>query len=166
MAEVKKQAHFRDVPKTVILHAIESISAALIQDAKYNFGKEYGFDSELELNEKQGMVECKTHFIFYTYEFRWLVSPEEGGFLVTFIGKTPGGISDYVFSRKRKLESLMDTQWAALINFGVGYLTAKYYTKSIKSPAKTKPPRHHIEKAQGKLKQKAETEHKKTNIDS
>ncbi|MCD6414145.1 MAG: hypothetical protein J7L23_00770 [Candidatus Diapherotrites archaeon] len=165
MAELKKQAHFKDIPKIVVLHAIESISAALIQDAKYNYGREFGFDSSLEMKEAQGLVESSVKFFPYTYNFRWLVAPDEGGYLVTFIGKTPGSWWEFLYSMDKKLDNLMETQWAALINFGIGYLTAKYYTKSVKSPGPTSPPKEHIKKARNKLVQKIGKEQKKTPID-
>lgn len=164
MAEIKKQAHFKDMPKTVILHSIESISAALIQNARYNFGKEYGSETFLDVDEQQGIVESRITFFMYDYQFRWLVAKEENGYLVTFIGKTPGGIMDLLLSRGEKLGNLMDTMWAALINFGVGYLTAKYYSKSVKAKSPTRPPREHIKKAKDKLKQKKVP--KKTKIDA
>jgi hypothetical protein len=160
MAEFKEQAHFKDVPKNVILHAIESISAGLIEDAKSKFGKEYGFKSELKVRESKGLVECRVFIPPYDYNFRWLVAPEEKGFLVTFIGFTPGHWYEFLFKMKSKLRDLVKTQWSALINFGVGFVTASYYSKKGKVA-----PREHIKKARQKVKPKHSSEHKETSID-
>ena len=165
MVEVKEQAHFRKIPKDVLVHAIESISEGLIDDARFNYGKEPGFDAILEVNMQKGTVFCEVKFIPYDYRFKWLVAPEkDGGYLVTLIGTTPGRWHEFLFYPKEKLSGLVEVQWSALYNFAIGFVAAGLYSKKPAGKAKKMPAKHHISKAIGHVKQKPKSRHKKTTI--
>ncbi|MBN3037595.1 MAG: hypothetical protein JW834_04060 [Candidatus Diapherotrites archaeon] len=159
MAQFKEQVHIREVPKDILLHAIESIAEVLAEDAAYNYGKEYGFYSKIDVKEDEGMVFCEIKFVPYDYRFRWLASKEKDGFIVTFIGSTPGGWTDLLTNAGEKLRSLMDTQWSAFNNFALGYVTAEsFIAAKRKGPAK-----EHVKAAKAKVRKR--TTHKKTIID-
>jgi hypothetical protein len=162
MGEFKEQAHVHDVPRDVLLHAIEAISEGLIQDAKYNFGREAGFGSKLLVKEDDGVVFCEVKFVPYDYRFKWLVEPEKaGGSTVTFIGQTPDRWWEWFTREEEKLKGIMETQWSAFLNFGIGYVTSNYYHKHKGKPL---PARVHIRRAALRVKRRAKTEHKKTRI--
>lgn len=163
MTQYKEQAHVKNVPKQVILHAIEAICEGMIQDARYNYGREAGYGSQLLVKEDEGIVFCEVKFIPYDYRFRWLVEKEKDGFLVTFIGSTPNPWFEFLTRQSEKLRGLVDTQWSAFINFGIGFVTCDYYYKNLKAKAKTRPAREHIKKARGKVKKRKRK--KKTKID-
>ena len=163
MTQYKEQAHVQNVPKEVIIHSIEAISEGLIQDARYNYGREAGYGSQLLVNEKEGLVFCEVKFVPYNYRFRWLVEKEKNGFLVTFVGSTPDPWFEFLTRQGEKLRGLMDTQWSAFINFGIGFVTCDYYYKNRRSKAKNKPVREHIKKARAKIKKRKKM--KKTKID-
>ena len=138
MAIIKEQAHFRHIPKEVIVRAIESISEGLIDDARFNYGKEPGF--------------------------KWLVAPEKDGYLVTFIGSTPGKWYEFLFYTKQKLAGLVETQWSALYNFAVGFVAAQLYLKAPKKGKKKISVKEHIKKAATHVKKRKKEEHVKTAI--
>ncbi|MFC2174250.1 hypothetical protein ACFLQ2_00065 [archaeon] len=163
MTQYKEQAHVRDISKEVILHAIEAICAGMIQDARYNFGREAGYSSQLLVKEDEGLVFCEVKFIPYDYRFRWLVEKEKDGYLVTFVGSTPNPWFEFLTRQSEKLRGLVDTQWSAFVNFGIGFVTCNYYYKNVHSKAKTKAPREHIKKAATRVKKRSR--HKKTKID-
>jgi len=164
MTQYKEQAHVHDMPKEVILHAIEAICAGMVQDARYNFGKEAGYASQLLVNEEEGLVFCEVRFIPYQYQFRWLVEKEKAGFLVTFVGSTPNPWFEFLTRQSEKLRGLVDTQWSAFVNFGIGFVTCDYYYKNVKSKAKTRPAREHIKKAAKRVKKRSPKRQKKTRI--
>ncbi len=163
MAEIKEQAHFKKIPKEVILHAIESLSEGLIDDARFNYGREIGFDTRLETNMNQGTIFCEVKFIPYTYRFKWLVAPEKsGGYLVTLIGSTPGKWHEFLYYTRSKLAGLVETQWSALYNFSIGFVAAGLYSKKTK--VKRLPAKEHISKARGHVSKKSKGRQKKTTI--
>ena len=163
MAQYKEQAHVHNVPREMILSSIEAISAGMVQDARYNFGREAGYSSQLLVNEEDGIVFCEVKFIPYDYKFRWLVEKEKDGFLVTFIGSTPESMLEFMTQQGQKLRGLVDTQWSAFVNFHLGFVTCDYYYRNRRGKAKNKPAKHHIRKAASKIKKR--TRHKKTRID-
>ncbi|MCD6523349.1 MAG: hypothetical protein J7K68_06460 [Candidatus Diapherotrites archaeon] len=164
MAIIKEQAHFRHIPKEVIVRAIESISEGLIDDARFNYGKEPGFDATLEVNPNKGLIFCVVRFIPYEYRFKWLVAPEKDGYLVTFIGSTPGKWYEFLFYTKQKLAGLVETQWSALYNFAVGFVAAQLYLKAPKKGKKKISVKEHIKKAATHVKKRKKEEHVKTAI--
>ncbi|MCK4327362.1 MAG: hypothetical protein KAW41_02695 [Candidatus Diapherotrites archaeon] len=165
MTQYKEQAHVHNIPKEMILHSIEAISAGMVQDARYNFGREAGYSSQLLVNERDGLVFCEVKFIPYDYSFRWLVEKEAKGHMVTFVGSTPDTWFEFMTQQGDKLRGLVDTQWSAFVNFGIGFVTCDYYYKNVKSKAKTRPAREHIKKAAKRVKKRPRSRHKKTKID-
>ena len=153
----KRQVTIKDIPKNVLMHAIASISEGLVLDARANYGREWGFKNRIEVLEDKGLVFCEVVFIPYDYKFKWLISNEKNGLLVTFIGGTPGKWYELLYNANFKVTSIVDTQWSAFVNFCVGYLTAKYYAKK-----KRVHPREHIAAARKMIKPKAKP--KKTRI--
>ena len=160
---MKEQAHIKGIPKEVILHAIESISKALIADARANYGKEAGFKTSLNIDLKKGTVDTEVNFVPYNYKFRWLVSPEAGGLLVTLVGRSKGVLREILLNTRDKLNGLMETQWAAMLNFSIGFLSGTYYSKYGAKPVGTT--KKHIEKAHKKVKKRSKSRHKRTKID-
>jgi len=157
----KEQVHFLGISKDVILGAIESISEALIDDAKSRYGNEYGFYSSMSLKGTEGIVFCEIKFFPYDYKFKWLVEEEKGGVLVTFVATTGNKWYDFLFNMGDKLQRLIDPQWSAMINFGIGFITAESYFKIKKKT----PVRKHVVAAKKKITKKKKEEHIETHID-
>jgi len=157
MVVKKRQVQVKEIPKSVLMHAIASITEGLVLDARANYGTEYGFKNKIEILEDQGIIFCEVAFIPYDYKFKWLVAKEKEGYLITLIGGTPGKWYEFVYNSDFKITNLVDTQWSAFVNFCVGFLTAKYYAKGKKVH-----PKHHIIAAKKKI--TSRTKHKKTVI--
>ncbi len=153
MTKIKEQAHFKGIPRKAVLRAIESISEGLMEDARYKYGKEAGFESEIDVNEKEGIVETKVKIFPYEYNFRWLFSDEDEGFLVTLVGRTGGKWYEFLLPAAKNLRGLMDTQWSALLNFGIGFLFGSSFTEGEE--------KKQLKKAKKKVKKKKKEEHKK-----
>lgn len=156
--QYKEQAHVRNMPQQVIIHSIEAICEGLVQDARYNFGREAGYGSQLLVKEDEGLVLCEVKFVPYDYRFKWLAEKEGDGYRVTFVGSTPDTWYEVLTRQGEKLRGLMDTQWAAFINFGIGYVTADYYRKGGHA-------KEHIKKAATRVVKRHKSAHKKTRID-
>ena len=163
MTQYKEQAHVEGIAKQVIIHSIEAICEGLVQDARYNYGREAGYGSQILVKEDEGIVFCEVKFVPYDYRFRWLVEKDKEGFLVTFVGSTPDTWFEFLTRQGEKLRGLMDTQWSAFINFGIGFVTCDYYFKEQTTTKKKAPARVHIKKAAKKVKKRRK--HKKTKID-
>ena len=158
MTQYKEQAHVKDIPQTVVIHAIEAICEGMIQDARYNFGREAGYSSQLLVKEDEGLIYCEVRFIPYDYKFRWLVEKEKDGFLVTIVGSTPKPWFEFMTQQGEKLRGLVDTQWSAFVNFSIGYVTCVHY-KPRQGTA-----RGHIRHATGHVQKRKPSQHKKTRI--
>ena len=163
MTQYKEQAHIRDIQKEVIIHAIEAISEGLVQDAKYNYGREAGYSSKFVVDESGGMVFCEVKFLPYDYKFRWLAEKEKDGYLITFVGAVPDAWHEFMTNRSGKLKGLMDTQWAAFLNFCIGFVTCNYYVKHAKTKKPKKQAREHIKSAKKRVVKRKKT--KKSKID-
>ena len=162
MTQYKEQAHIQNIPKQVLIHSIEAICEGLVQDARYNYGREAGYVSQILVKEDEGIVFCEVKFVPYDYRFRWLVEKEKDGFLVTFVASTPDTWFEFMTRQGEKLRGLMDVQWSAFTNFGIGFVTCDYY---VKQKGKKKPAREHIKKATKKVVKRRKSKHKKTKID-
>jgi hypothetical protein len=159
VTEYKEQAHIKNIPQQILVYAIEAIGESLIEDARLNYGHEAGFNASITVKGKEGVVIYNVRFMPYNYTFKWLVAPEEDGFLVTFIGSVPNRWFEFVSQSREKLRGLMDTQWAALLNFGIGFVTANYYAKGKGEHAKT-----HVARAKEHIKKRSKTEHTRTHL--
>ncbi len=160
MTEFKEQAHIKKIPKQILVYAIEAVGESLIEDARLNYGHEAGFNASITVKGKEGVVIYEVRFTPYAYTFKWLVAEEDDGHLVTFIGSVPDTWYEFATQSREKLKGLVDTQWAAMLNFGIGFVTADYYAK-----AKTMPAKKHIAKAKSKVVKRDKAEHKKTSLD-
>ncbi len=160
MTEFKEQAHIKKIPKQILVYAIEAIGESLIEDARLNYGHEAGFNASITVKGKEGVVIYDVRFVPYSYTFKWLVAEEEDGHLVTFIGSAPDRWFEFVTQSREKLRGLVDTQWAAMLNFGIGFVTADYYSKAKRTHAKK-----HIAKAKGKVVKRGKAEHKRTELE-
>ncbi len=147
--EIERRALVPEVPEDILLYAIELIGEGLIEDAESNFGDLPNFDARIELERIKGQpwtVSYTVTFSVYEYSFFWELKKTSKGTLVRLVGSAPSKWWYALFDVQRKLENLVDTQWAAFTNFAIGYLTAVSYKSS-----KTKKAREHVRRAKSKV---------------
>lgn len=145
MVQVVRKVIIPGISDRVIVRAIEVISDALIRDAKENFGGSPSFKTDLRISEQKGYVESFVSFWPYRYDFIWKVKAVPGGHEVTFDARTGGSWYEFLFDIKGKLLMLVNSQWSALLNFSMGYLTASASKRSAGAPKK------HIAAARARL---------------
>ncbi|MBI1973543.1 hypothetical protein HYS54_01905 [Candidatus Micrarchaeota archaeon] len=142
MVQTIRRVRVTGVPRLVVLRAVESIGLALIADAKQRFGSS-GFKSDLRVDEKRGYVESFIKFWPYKYDFIWRVEGEKQ-LNVTLDCRTGGSWYEFAFDIAQKARTLTESQWSALLNFCMGYLTAGAVAKGG-----VKQARKHITRAKG-----------------
>lgn len=123
MARIERVGVFNEVPRNVIFGVIEVISNGLLSDANSKLKNTLGFRTDLNISENA--VETVVKFFPYRYHFRWEITENEKGRFVRLVGRTPGRFWEPLLDMNFKLESIIDTQWAALTNFSIGYMTAQ-----------------------------------------
>jgi hypothetical protein len=148
MVQVVRKVIIPGISERVIVRAIEVISDALIRDAKENFGSAPTFKTDLRISEQKGYVESFVQFWPYRYDFIWRVKAVPGGHEVTFDARTGGSWYEFLFDIKGKLLLLVNSQWSALLNFAMGYLTATAPKGHLKAPKK------HIAAARARLRER------------
>jgi len=135
MAVVERLGIFSELPKNVVLGAIHVISSSLLQDASTRLK---GTGLKTDLKTEEDFVETIVKYFPYHYHFRWELEEKNGNKYVKLRGKTPGRFWEPLFEMNFKLESVVDTQWAALTNFAIGYMTAKRgFARALSTEKKT-----------------------------
>jgi hypothetical protein len=134
MARIERVGVFNEVPKNVLFGVIEVISNGLLDDAKSKLKNTLGFKTDFNISENA--IETIVKFFPYRYHFRWEITENEKGRFIRLVGRTPGRFWEPLLDMNFKLESIIDTQWAALTNFSIGYMTAQRGFKSRKEVKK------------------------------
>jgi hypothetical protein len=127
MAQIIRKVLVPGVSEKVVFKIVETISEALVQNAKDEFGDTFNFKTDLRINEKRGYVESFVRFWPYKYDFIWKIHRSADGVEVALDARTGGSWYDFLFDMHDKLNRLVFTQWSALLNFCMGYLTAMTY---------------------------------------
>lgn len=145
MTQIIRKVMVPNIPEKVLLRSIELISEALIKDAKDNFKAK----TDLRVAEEKGYIEAYVAFFPYRYDFIWNISRNQRGFDVTLDARTSGKWHEFLFDMDTKLQNLVMTQWSALLNFCMGYITASTYSAGSRIS-----PREHITRAKAGLAEK------------
>lgn len=163
---ILRKAHVKGVPDGMLFHIIESISENMIEDAKKRFGDMPGFKYDLVLKPKKGYIECFIKSSPYKYDFIWEITRKNThSHYVMLDARTPGPTRDFLFGMGKKLEDLVNTQWSALINFCVGFVSGYSYgdfvtpvrkreKKKPKKKRKTASGKGHIRRARRKVRER------------
>jgi hypothetical protein len=152
MTQIVRKVTVPGVPEKVIIRSIEMISEALVRDAEEQFKA----ITDTRVSEDTGYVEAYVAFFPYQYDFIWKVAKGTKGYDVTLDARTAGRWYEFVFDMDTKLQNLVMTQWSALLNFCMGYVTAATYSTRHKVS-----PQEHIRRARAGLSEKTAVVRKK-----
>lgn len=150
MVQIVRRVVIPELPRDVVFRAVEIVAETLVADAKKNIKNS---KTNLRANEKNGYVESFIQFFPYKYDFIWRIEKARGGYEVTLDARTQGKWYESFLDVVPKMDNLVNTQWSALLNFSIGFITAKTYKKTG-AREKIAGAREMIEKTRGEVRVK------------